>query len=69
MMGDLSLTYAWIKFGEPEGNDFISFKVGDGSIQSITWRRDNFLFVVYEDRAMVLNLNQARYIEIQEPPK
>jgi len=64
---ELTLFYIWVRFGGREDDDHISFKVGEGGVKTIRLRKDNFAFVVYEDRAMVLNLNQARYIEIQEP--
>ncbi len=62
----LKLSYAWIDFG---GGDYTSFSVGDGGVKTIAWGENNFLFVIYDDRAMVLNLNQARYIEIKETLK
>ncbi len=59
----ITLTYAWVSFG---GEDFISFTVGEGGVETIRWREDNFLTVIYADRMMALNLSQARYVEVKE---
>lgn len=59
----ITLKYIWIKF---EGEDYCSYCVGDGGVKTIRWNDDGFIFVVYEDRATVLNANNARYLEIVE---